>query len=98
MTFLIIFLCIVSLVLLISWGRIHPFLASLSVTFGFLPPHPSPTALVVQFHANMGLTLLYGLIISIPAIVIAGPLFSRTLKNIHSVPLETFQPASLSTD
>jgi Gnt-I system high-affinity gluconate transporter len=75
-----------------------PMLASLSVTFGFLPPHPSPTALVVQFNANMGVTLLYGLIISIPAIIIAGPLFSRTLRNIHSVPLETFQPAPLAAD
>lgn len=75
-----------------------PMLAALSVTFGFLPPHPSPTALVVQFHANMGVTLLYGLIIAIPAIIIAGPLFARTLKNIHSVPLETFQPASLPAD
>src|SRR5664279_3438651 len=41
-----------------------PMLAALSVTFGFLPPHPSPTALVVQFHANMGLTLIYGLVIA----------------------------------
>ena len=75
-----------------------PMLAALSVTFGFLPPHPSPTALVVQFHANLGLTLIYGLIIAIPAIIIAGPLFSRTLKNIHSVPLETFQGTSLPKD
>lgn len=75
-----------------------PMLAALSVTFGFLPPHPSPTALVVQFHANMGLTLVYGLIIAIPAIIIAGPLFSRTLKNIHSVPLETFHGTSLPED
>src|SRR5882757_10354141 len=35
-----------------------PMLASLSVTHGFLPPHPSPTALAGQFHANLGLTLL----------------------------------------
>jgi len=75
-----------------------PMLAALSVTFGFLPPHPAPTALVVQFHANLGLTLLYGIIIAIPAIIIAGPLFSRTLKNIHSVPLQTFQPATLSDE
>ncbi len=75
-----------------------PMLAALSVTFGFLPPHPSPTALVIQFHANMGFTLLYGLVIAVPAIIIAGPLFSRTLKNIHSVPLETFQPSSLPED
>ena len=73
-----------------------PMLASLSVTFGFLPPHPSPTALVVQFHANLGLTLLYGLIIAIPTIVLAGPLFSTTVKRINSVPLETFQPAVLA--
>jgi Gnt-I system high-affinity gluconate transporter len=75
-----------------------PMLAALSVTFGFLPPHPSPTALVVQFHANMGLTLLYGLILSIPAIIIAGPLYSKTLKHIHSVPLQTFQPHTLTAD
>lgn len=75
-----------------------PMLAALSVTFGFLPPHPSPTALVVQFHANMGLTLIYGLILSVPAIIIAGPLYSRALKNIKSVPLQIFQPPSLSSE
>lgn len=75
-----------------------PMLAALSVTFGFLPPHPAPTALVVQFNANMGLTLLYGLILSVPAIVVAGPIYSRALKNIHSVPLATFQPHALTED
>ena len=68
-----------------------PMLAALSVTHGFLPPHPAPTALVAQFHANMGLTLLYGLILAIPAILIAGPLFAQTLKNIKSEPLQIFQ-------
>src|ERR1700743_3056086 len=53
-----------------------PMLASLSVPHGFLPPHPAPTALVGLFHANMGLTLTYGLILAVPAIIIAGPLFS----------------------
>jgi Gnt-I system high-affinity gluconate transporter len=75
-----------------------PMLAALSVTFGFLPPHPAPTALVVQFNADLGLTLLYGIIISVPTIIIAGPWFSRTLKGIHSAPLQTFQPATLSAD
>src|SRR5258708_17204037 len=65
-----------------------PILASLSVTHGFLPPHPAPAALVGQFHANMGKTLLYGLPVAIPAVIIAGPLFSRTLKGIKSTPLE----------
>ena len=75
-----------------------PMLAALSVTFGFLPPHPAPTALVIQFNANMGLTLLYGLIIAIPAIVIAGPLFAKTLKNIQAVPLKTFQGTTLPAE
>jgi Gnt-I system high-affinity gluconate transporter len=69
-----------------------PMLAALSVTHGFLPPHPSPTALVTQLKANMGLTLLYGIILAIPAIIVAGPLFARTLKHIRSTPLQTFQP------
>lgn len=69
-----------------------PMLAALSVTHGFLPPHPSPSALVIQFKANMGLTLLYGLIVAIPAIVIGGPVFSRTLKHIHAKPLASFIP------
>ena len=72
-----------------------PMLAALSVTHGFLPPHPSPSALVTQFHANMGLTLMYGFMVAIPAIIIAGPIFSKTLKNIKSVPLQIFQPKNI---
>jgi Gnt-I system high-affinity gluconate transporter len=68
-----------------------PMLAALSVTHGFLPPHPSPAALVAQFGANMGLTLVYGLIVVIPTIIIAGPFFAKFLKNIDSKPLQTFQ-------
>lgn len=75
-----------------------PMLASLSVAHGFLPPHPSPAALVAQFNANMGLTLVYGIIIAIPTIVIAGPVFAMTLKNIPSKPLETFQSKTLSEE
>ncbi|MEA5257680.1 gluconate:H+ symporter [Arcicella aquatica] len=75
-----------------------PMLASLSVAHGFLPPHPSPAALVAQFNADMGLTLVYGIIIAIPTIIIAGPLFSLTLKKIPSTPLETFQSKTLPED
>ncbi len=69
-----------------------PMLAALSVAHGYLPPHPSPTALVAQFNADLSLTLIYGIIVAIPAMIVAGPLFARTVKNIHSVPLQTFQP------
>ena len=75
-----------------------PMLAALSVTHGFLPPHPSPTALVAQFHANLGLTLLYGFAIAIPTIIVAGPVFAQTLKNLKSEPLQTFQPKNIPAD
>lgn len=68
-----------------------PMLSALSVTHGYLPPHPSPVALVTQFKADMGLTLIYGLIVAVPAIILAGPVFATSLKNITSPPLELFQ-------
>jgi Gnt-I system high-affinity gluconate transporter len=61
-----------------------PMLASLSVMHGFVPPHPSPMALVTQFNADLVKTFLYGVVIAVPAIVIAGPIFGSTLKNIKS--------------
>ncbi|MCR8558083.1 GntP family permease [Mucilaginibacter sp. BJC16-A38] len=75
-----------------------PMLAALSVTHGFLPPHPSPTALVGMFHANMGKTLIYGIILAIPAIILAGPVFASTLKKIPSSPLATFRADELPAD
>jgi len=75
-----------------------PLMAAISVTHGFLPPHPAPVALVAQFHANMGLTLLYGIIIAIPTIIIAGPVFATTLKNIKSTPLQTFLPEDIPAE
>lgn len=75
-----------------------PMLASLSVTHGFLPPHPSPSALVILFKANMGLTLLYGLCIAIPTIILAGPVFAQTLKGIRSTPLEGLVGPDLPED
>ena len=72
-----------------------PLLASLSVTHGFLPPHPSPATLVPQFGASMSQTLFYGLIVAIPAVILGGPVFSRTLKNIKSMPLAVFKPKEI---
>ncbi|QEC69656.1 gluconate transporter [Panacibacter ginsenosidivorans] len=69
-----------------------PALSAMSVTHGFLPPHPSPTALVQQFHADLGLTLLYGFIVAVPCIILAGPVFAKTLKKYNNRPLESFIP------
>ena len=75
-----------------------PMLAALSVTHGFLPPHPAPAALVAQFGANLGITLLYGICIAIPTIILAGPVFAGTLKYIQSAPLQTFQTKPIQAD
>ena len=75
-----------------------PMLAALSVTHGFLPPHPAPSALVVIFHADIGKTLLYGLVLAIPAVIIAGPLFAKTLKKLPSNPLTTFRTEEVAAD
>lgn len=63
-----------------------PLLAGLSIAHGFLPPHPAPTALVTTVHADMGTTLLYGLVVAIPTLAIAGPLFATTLRRIPAMP------------
>lgn len=61
-----------------------PMTAALSVTHGLLPPHPAPAAVAQQLHASLGLTLIYGILIAVPVIVLAGPLFARTLGRFTS--------------
>ncbi|WP_443748145.1 gluconate:H+ symporter [Asticcacaulis solisilvae] len=67
-----------------------PLMCGLSIAHGFLPPHPSPTAIVPMFHADLGLTLIYGLIVGIPTLLVAGPLFAMTVKGIKANPPELF--------
>lgn len=59
-----------------------PMAASLSTTHCFLPPHPGPVVLVNAFKADMGKTLVYGLILVIPIVIIAGPLLGSALKGM----------------
>ncbi|WP_329000302.1 GntP family permease [Kribbella sp. NBC_00709] len=54
-----------------------PALAGLSVLHGFVPPHPGPLAAIGVLHGNVGITLALGLVVAIPAVVIAGPVFGR---------------------
>lgn len=63
-----------------------PMLSALSVAHGFLPPHPSPAAIAQQLHADLSKTLIYGIIIAIPTIALAGPLFAQTLKKYNPPP------------
>ena len=75
-----------------------PMLAALSVTHGYLPPHPAPTAIVNMFHADLGKTLIYGIIVAIPAIVISGPFLSKALSRIDAKPLKEFVNTKPLTD
>ncbi len=70
-----------------------PTLAALSVTHGYLPPHPAPTAIATTFQADIGTTLVYGTIIAIPAIILAGPILSRGLKKVDARPMAEFTGA-----
>lgn len=72
-----------------------PLLAGLSIAHGFLPPHPSATALVVAVHADIGKTLVYGLIVAIPTLIIAGPIFSMSLGHIRGQPAQVFRHAEV---
>lgn len=60
--------------------------SALSITHGFLPPHPGPTAIAVIFKANIGKTLLYGLIVAVPALLVAGIIFPEFIKKINAFP------------
>ena len=45
----------------------------LSIVHGTLPPHPAAMLAVVQYHADMGRTILLGLVVGLPAGIMAGP-------------------------
>lgn len=56
---------------------ILPALAGLSVCHALVPPHPGPLLAVTALGANLGLTLVYGVMLAIPTAIIAGPLLAR---------------------
>lgn len=75
-----------------------PVMAGLSIAHGFLPPHPSPAAIVPMFNANMGLTLIYGLIVGIPTALVAGPVFALSVKRIRASPPQLFATEEVAED
>lgn len=76
-----------------------PMAAALSVTHGFLPPHPGPTAIASLFHADMGKTLLYGTLLGIPTVILAGPVYARFLKKIDKpIPEGLYNPKQFTEE
>ena len=72
-----------------------PMLAALSVTHGFLPPHPAPSALSIMFEADLGKTLIYGIVVAIPAIIISGPVLTRFIPRVDAKPLKEFMASKV---
>ncbi len=61
-----------------------PMVAGLSVVHGLVPPHPAATLAVTIYHADVGRTIFYALLIGIPTAIIAGPLYARLIApHVH---------------
>lgn len=70
-----------------------PMAAALSATHGFLPPHPGPTAIAAIYKADLGKTLIYGIVCAIPAVILAGPVLTKFLKHMeHDIPKGLYNP------
>jgi len=79
-----------------------PLLAGLSIAHALVPPHPAVLLAVVEYHAEIGRTMLFGLLIGLPAAALAGPLWAEFLyrkrrdatEHVHMVGAEA-HPALL---
>ena len=68
-----------------------PALAGLSVLHGLVPPHPGPLVAISAVNADLGVTLALGLLVAIPTVILAGPLFGRLAARW----VDTSPPAAL---
>ncbi|MBT2389391.1 gluconate:H+ symporter [Streptomyces maoxianensis] len=76
-----------------------PALAGLSVMHGLVPPHPGPLVAIDAIGANLGVTLALGVLVAIPTVIIAGPVFSRYAARWVDIPApEKMMPARPSED
>lgn len=76
-----------------------PALAGLSVMHGLVPPHPGPLAAIDAVNADLGVTLALGVLIALPTVVIAGPLFARyAARWVDVAPPEGLVPERPSED
>ncbi|WP_226506124.1 gluconate:H+ symporter [Pseudomonas sp. MWU16-30317] len=64
-----------------------PALAGMTTLHALMPPHPGPLIAVSALHADLGLTMLLGVCIAVPAVILAGPLYGNWLsKRLHIEP------------
>uniref|UniRef100_A0AAU2VCC9 GntP family permease n=1 Tax=Streptomyces sp. NBC_00003 TaxID=2903608 RepID=A0AAU2VCC9_9ACTN len=76
-----------------------PALAGLSVMHGLIPPHPGPLVAIDAIGANLGVTLALGVVVAVPTVVIAGPVFSKYAARWVDIPApDKMVPARPSQD
>ena len=63
-----------------------PTLAGLSAMHGLVPPHPGPLVAIDTLGADLGTTLMLGVLVAIPTVVVAGPLFGAFAGRWVDVP------------
>ncbi|SAK49233.1 gluconate transporter [Caballeronia arationis] len=63
-----------------------PMVAGLSVVHGLIPPHPAALLAVQAYHADIGKTIAYGLIVGVPTAIVAGPLFALVIHKYIKLP------------
>jgi GntP family gluconate:H+ symporter len=71
-----------------------PALAGLSILHGLVPPHPGPVAAISVLHADLGYTLLFGLIVAVPTLVLCGPLLGHFVAQWVPVMAPTSGPGA----
>lgn len=57
-----------------------PALAGMTTLHALMPPHPGPLIAVSALHADLGLTMLLGFCLAVPAVILAGPLYGNWLS------------------
>ncbi|AWK89661.1 GntP family permease [Azospirillum thermophilum] len=74
-----------------------PLVAGLSVVHGLVPPHPAAMLAVGTFKADVGLTIIYSLIVGLPAAAIAGPIYAQWISPQIELPANNPMAAQLGT-
>ena len=76
-----------------------PALAGLSVLHGLVPPHPGPLVAISALKADLGTTLAFGLLIAIPTVIIAGPVFGNLISRyvVVDAPSNVFAEHEMAT-
>jgi len=75
-----------------------PALAGLSVLHGLVPPHPGPLVAIDNLGADLGLTLLLGLVVAVPTLVVCGPLLARFVEQWVPVRVTAGGPGGAGSD